>query len=586
MIRTVSCFLWITLSVFCLGWAPGTRAQDDMGVLRLTGVRPTGGAPGGGLVVALRAEPRTFNPVNGSTEATRAVLHRLHANLVNINRLSQKTEPALARRWTASSDGRRFRLELRRGLRFSDGQPMDADDVLFSFQVYLDPRIASPQRDLLLIDGKPLEVRKVDSHTVEVELPGPYAVGDRLFDGLSILPEHRLGPAYREGRFADAWNISTAPTEVVGLGPFRLKRYIPGERVELERNPYYWKVDAEDRPLPYLDSLTFLIVPSRDAQALRFQSGEAHLIDQVPPQSFQALQGFGKERGFVLQDLGPNLTFEFLVFNMNDLPEAMATPERVRKQQWFRDVRFRRAISTAIDREGIVQLVHLGHATPLATQVTPGNPSWRNAALKPPRRSVPQARQLLQDAGFHWSENGRLQDSDGVTVEFTLVTNSSSQARVRTAVLIQEDLRALGIRMQVAELEIGDLAHRLYESLDYEVCMIGLGGGDIDPNPEMPMWLFDGGNHLWHLGQQRPATPWEAEIDGLMRRQMVTLDRAERKRLYDRVQVLVAENLPLVFLVSPNVLVGARRDLGGFQPTILEHSTLWNVEQLYWRTAR
>jgi len=536
-------------------------------------------------VLALRAEPKTFNPVVAMSRSSVTVIQQMHADLVNINRLTRETEPALARRWTASTDGRRYRLELRRGVRFSDGHPLDADDVLFSLQVYLDEAVASLNRELLMIDGKPPVVRKIDRYTVEVELAGPYAVGDRLFDDLAILPEHRLGEAYRSGRFSEAWGPGTSSEEVVGLGPFRLRRYIAGERVELERNPYYWKVDADGRPLPYLDALTFLIVPSQDAQALRFQAGESHLIDDLSPQSFNALEGYGSERGFVLQDLGPNLTFQFVVFNLNDLP-ADSDPARLRRQRWFRDVRFRQAISHAIDREGIAQLIYLGHATPIATQVTPGNTEWRNRALTPPERSVPRARRLLQEAGFHWSEDGRLRDAEGVAVEFTLVTNSSTPARVRMNALIQEDLRSLGIRLRVVALDLGDLVQRLYDTFDYDAALIGLGGGDIDPNPEMPMWLFDGGNHLWHLGQKKPATPWEAEIDALMRRQMVTLDRTERKRLYDRVQELVAENVPLVFLVSPNVLVGARRDLGGFQPTILEHPTLWNVEQLYWRTAR
>ena len=102
----------------------------------------------------------------------------------------------------------------------------------------------------------------------------------------------------------------------------------------------------------------------------------------------------------------------------------------------------------------------------------------------------------------------------------------------------------------------------------------------------MAVWLSSGGTHLWHPGQSRPATAWEAEIDALMRRQVTTLDGAARKRLYDRVQELVADNVPLIFLVSPDILVGANTALGNFRPAILDHHTLWNVEELFWHQKR
>ena len=199
------------------------------------------GRYGGRLVVALRAEPKTFNPVIAADSPSRAVVWQMIGDLVHINRYTQKTEPALAKSWSASSDGRRFIVQLRRGLRFSDGQPLDADDVLFSFQVYLDENVHAPQRDLLIVGGKPITLRKLDSYRIEFELAQPYAAAERLFDGFAILPRHLLEKAYREGKLAQAWTLNTPPAEIAGLGPFRLKEYVPGQRLVLERNPYYWK---------------------------------------------------------------------------------------------------------------------------------------------------------------------------------------------------------------------------------------------------------------------------------------------------------------------------------------------------------
>jgi peptide/nickel transport system substrate-binding protein len=192
----------------------------------------------------------------------------------------------------------------------------------------------------------------------------------------------------------------------------------------------------------------------------------------------------------------------------------------------------------------------------------------------------------LRAAGFRWNHEEQLLDSSGKRVEFSILASSSSPERVKMATLLQDDLKNIGIRVQVVSLEFRALLDRVLNSREYEACILGLVSGDVDPNPEMNVWLSSGGSHLWNPGQQEPMTPWEAEIDGLMRQQMTTLDHGIRKGLYDRVPQIAAENLPLICLVSPNILVAAPKDLGNFQPAILDHYTLWNVEQLYWRTSR
>src|ERR1700689_2158994 len=243
------------LAVACLGGPAKARAgqaSDDRMVLE--GVP---GHAGGRLVVALRSEPKTLNPVLGVDEPSREVIRCLSADLIHINRWSLKTEPSLAKSWNVSRDGRQYTLELRRGLHFSDGEPFTADDVIFSFQVYLDEKVDSSQRDLLVVGGKPIVVVKVDAYTVRFELAQPYAAAERLFDGVAILPQHLLEGSYRSGNFSQAWNLSMAPNQFAGLGPFRLKEYVPGQRVVLERNPYYWKQDRNGTRLPYLNEIVF-----------------------------------------------------------------------------------------------------------------------------------------------------------------------------------------------------------------------------------------------------------------------------------------------------------------------------------------
>ena len=220
------------------------------------------GHAGGRLVVALRSEPKTLNPVLAVDDPSRDLIRSVTADLIHINRGSLKTEPSLAKSWNVSPDGRQYTLHLRRGLRFSDGEPFDADDVIFSFQVYLDEKIDSPQRDLLVVGGKPIVVVKVDKYTVRFELAQPYAAAERLFDGVAVLPRHLLEASYRAGTFSNAWTLSIAANQFAGLGPFRLKEYVPGQHVVLERNPYYWKADRGGNQLPYLNEVMFLFVPS------------------------------------------------------------------------------------------------------------------------------------------------------------------------------------------------------------------------------------------------------------------------------------------------------------------------------------
>jgi len=535
------------------------------------------GRPGGGLVVAQRAEPKTLNPVLAADSASREVIRRMTADLIHINRETQRTEPALARSWSVEKGGRRYVLRLRRGVRFSDGHPFDAGDVLFSFQVYLDPNVHSPQRDLLIVNGKPISVSRVDAYTVAFDLAGPYAAVERIFDEVAILPRHLLEKPYREGRLAAAWLPSTPPAQMAGLGPFRLRQYTPGQRVVLERNPHYWKADRKGVRLPYLESVTFLQVGAEDAQVLRFRAGETDVISRLSARNFAALEKERESGRYRLIDLGPGLEYNFLFFNLNP---GSGNPIR---RAWFQDVSFRRAISAAVDRQGIARLVYQGRATPLWNFVTPGNKLWADPALPRPARSLEQARAVLRNAGFAWNREGALLDPRGNRVEFSIATSAGNPDRVQIATILEDDLRQIGMRVHVVSLEFRALLDRLLKTFDYEGCVLGLVTGDVDPTAETNLWMSSGGTHLWHLGQRSPATPWEAGIDSLMRRQMTETDPARRKALFDGVQRIVAEQLPVICITAPNILVGARTTLGNFRPAILDHYTLWNIEEVYWR---
>jgi len=544
------------------------------------------GRSGGRLVVSLRAEPKTLNPLTAADTISREVIAAMQADLIHINRSTQLTESALAKSWKISSDGLQYTLTLRQGLRFSDGHPLDADDVLFTFHVYLDENIHATQRDLLIVGGKPITVRKVDAQTLVFQLARPYGVEERLFDGIAILPRHLLEKPYQEGKLGQLWTPSTPPNEWAGLGPFRLKEYVAGQKLVLERNPYYWKSDTKGNRLPYLDELVFLFVPSADAQVLRFQSGETDIITRLGADNFSVLSR--QQRAFTMADAGPGLEFNFLFFNLNDLGEKSA-PEVAPKQKWFREVKFRQAISAAVDRDAIVRLVYQGRGAALWGPVTPGDRRWIDASIPHPPRSLERARALLKEAGFSWSTSpdggSVLIDSDGKLVEFSILTSSSNADRAKMATLLQDDLKQLGMHVQVVPLEFRSLIDRVTQTRQYDACILGLASFDTDPNPNLNVWLSSGGTHLWNPSQSHPATSWEAEIDRAMERQLSAPGYEQRKKLYDRVQEILAEYQPMIFLASPDILVGAKNSIANFHPVVLEPYVLWNVEQLYFRNG-
>jgi len=260
-----------------------------------------------------------------------------------------------------------------------------------------------------------------------------------------------------------------------------------------------------------------------------------------------------------------------------------------RKMKWFRVLKFRQAISAAIDRDAIVRLVYQNRGAALWGPVTPGNHRWGNPAIPHPARSLEKARALLQESGFAWTTatdgEPALVDSDAKPVEFSILTSSTNADRTKMATLIQDDLKQIGIRVQVVPLEFRSLIDRVTQTREYEACVLGLVNFDADPTPELNVWLSSGGNHLWNPSQSHPATAWEAEIDSLMRQQLAAPSYEQRKKAFDRVQQILAEMQPMIFLASPDILVGAKNSIGNFHPSVLEPYVLWNVEQLYFRNT-
>ena len=540
---------------------------------------------GGALTIAAGAEPKTLNPLVAADQPSRDAIYPLSADLIHLNRSTLACEPALAKSWRASRDGKQYFVTLRSGLRFSDGSPLTADDVVFTFQLHLDPKVNSTQRDMLLIEDKPIAVAKISEDTVRFDLPAPYAPGEQIFDGVWILPRAKLEKAYREGHINEAWNTAVSTAEIAGAGPFRLKQYLPGQRLVLERNPFYWKKDESGHALPYLDRLEFSYAADANAQLLRLRAGEVDVLPRLRADDVAALAARPELR---VTDAGPGLEYNFLAFNWNAAGAQRA---------WFRNMQFRRAVAHAVDRDAIVKLVYQGKASPIWSQVTPGNRVWHSDKAAQYPYDPARATALLQQAGFKRDAGGQsggglrrdgagaLRDSEGRAVEFTLMVSASNAARRKMATLVEEDLAKIGIRAHVTPTEFASMVDAVLHGGRYEAVLWGIAGGDPDPSSDANVWMASGNLHMWNLRlKDQPAPslePWEAEIDRLMQTQMTLVSFKARKAAIDRVQDLVSTNLPVVFLVSPHVLAASRAGIGGFAPAIVEPVALWNCERWY-----
>ena len=355
------------------------------------------------------------------------------------------------------------------------------------------------------------------------------------------------------------------------LGPFMVADYKPGATLLLKRNPNYWKTDAQGKKLPYLDAIQLDIQPNRDVEMLRFKRSEIDLINSLDSEYYDKLASTNPQ---VVHDAGPSLDSEQVWFN-----EVAKAPLPPYKKNWFRSANFRRAISQAINRDDMAKIVFRGHAQAAIGPVSPANQFWFNAKLKPVPYSPDAALKILQADGFRL-ENGVLKDKDGNEVVFSIITNSGNKYRERMAAMMQEDLQKIGIHVNVVTLDFPSLIERMTQTFDYEAILLGLTNVGLDPNDMMNVCLSSSENHQWNPSEKAPETAWEAEIDKLMRTQASSADPKKRKETFDRVQEIVVDQAPFIYLVNRNALSAVSPNVHGANPVILVPQTYWNVERL------
>ncbi|MEM6823388.1 MAG: ABC transporter substrate-binding protein, partial [Verrucomicrobiota bacterium] len=514
---------------------------------------------GGIFIRAELGELATLNPMVAEDRSSSNAIKLMLGSLVEYNWVTEESIPGLAKSWTISEDGKTFTFSLREGLRWSDGHLFDADDVLFSYQAYMDERFPNRGRFQLLIDGQFPKFEKIDDLTVRIISPKIYAPFLIFICGMEIMPEHILRPAFEDGTLLKAWSIGTAknnPNMIVGTGPYLLESYKPGERIVFVRNPNYYKVDQDGNRLPYMDRIISHIFRDVRTQTIAFSRGLTD-AESIQPTDLGWVQMSSEKFDFKILERGPAPSTSFIWFNLNPGKNKDGKPfVDPKKLAWFQDVRFRRAVSYGVNRKGIIDGVLFGRGVELVSMTSPANKKWFNPNVRRYPYDPEKARSLLIEAGFRYDNQGKLFDTTGNRVSFKLETNKESNTRTDMATVFKENMAELGIEVELRFVDFNSFIVSISDSFEYEAGLLGFGGGVSDPHAGKDIYMSGGRLHQWYPEQPTPATPWEAEIDKLMIEQGSTLDFTKRKAAFDRVQALIAEHVPVIPLVTPMGYVG------------------------------
>lgn len=513
-----------------------------------TAPTPAPGLGGGTAVVAVMADVSTFNEYQSTGEVMEtAVIDLLFPSLAHeqpdYEQHPPTFAPRLAERWERSPDGKVWTFLLRKDARWSDGTPVTAEDVRFTFRVQKSEEVGSPGLEIKdAIDN----VEVVDPSTVRFHFTGvyPYQLMDAN-DG-HIVPAHAWGQV----PFA-RWQTEDFSSRLITSGPFRLASHTPQQTLILERDPDFW-----GRPRPNLERLVLRVIPDVTSQVNQLLAGQVDVVPVLPPREAGRVTQSGTAR---LVDL-PSRLWGFLAWN--------------NRHPLFRDARVRRALSEAINRQALVDSVYLGFARPAVGPVL--SSFWAfNSSLKPLPFDPAAAARLLDEAGFKATGRNGRRERHGVPLAFDLLFPSTNTMRAQAAVLIQADLAKVGVEAHPTGVEFTALMAR-QESGDFaavlsaweEATKVDLVSCWVTPSEDAGSSNF--------FAYSNP------EVDRLALAARDEPDFAMAKPLLDRAQELIVADAPVTFLYEARQLVGVSRRLENAQPS--PAGVFFTVES--WRLAR
>lgn len=576
--------LYLTTFVFVLlltacgpATAPGPQTPGDTTTQQ--NYAPKVGKVGGEIILSTNSDPKSFNPILAKETSTTTITANVFEGLITVDPITTDIKPHLAKSWEHSEDGLTWTFHLRDDVTWSDGEKFTADDVVFTFrQLIYNPDIPNSAADVMKVAGEEIDVTKIDDFTIQCKLPTKFAPF-LMSMSQEILPKHRLEKFVGAGSFNQSLGVDMNPSDLVGTGPFLLESYAAGETVILKRNPNYWKKDAEGQTLPYLEKLVYKIVKSEDTQLLQFQNGELDAYG-LRGTDFPILKPQEAGGNFTIFNLGATSNSNFLAFNLNPGDNEGTPFIEPRKRELLEKKEFRQAVSYALDRESIINIVLNGFGQPQWGPTTSNMGYFHNPDVPQYPFNPEKAKQILGELGYNkTNDEGYLTNEAGEQLEFTFLTNSDNSQRVKIAEIIRKDLENIGIKINFSALDFNNLVSKLTASYDWEIILIGLTGG-IEPHFGQNVWHSTGGLHMWHPAQTEPQREWEKEINELFNTGAQELDRAKRKTIYDKWQVIAATELPLVYTAVPESMAALRNKFENVFPTSYG-GVLWNIEEIF-----
>lgn len=571
------------------------------------------GVRGGTFHMAVTYEPQSWNPLVDESSANTFYTSQVFRGLVGTNPRSGMLVCELAKSWEIGLDNRTITFHLRAGVKWSDGTPFTAEDVIFTYnKLLLYEELSGSGYLPVLPDGTHPTLHIVGRYTIVVTFSQPYRPLLAAFD-FPILPAHRL--AYWVPGEEDPWQATYADLgEICGLGPYIPHEYVPGSHVIMIRNPHYYVYDQNGTQLPYCDRYVIALVPDGDTALLMFKNGESYVLDPRPV-DIPILNNEADVRGFTLYigDVEDGVWgTEFIAFNQDlaasqtdptssepseqdttgdvhhscppyipphcpaNVPSQLLDcwefsavflkekqpPYTDRLQILFRDLRFRQAVAHALDKQNIIDSVYNGLAVPIWSPVDVASPFYagRDGYGGPITEAdavlyhydLERAGELLDEIGIVDTDgDGFREFSDGTPVEFELITNAENPLREGLCRAIKEGLAKIGIQVNFNPVAFYTLVSKLLEG-EYEAAVLGLSGG-FEPNGAADVYCSTGGLHFWHYSAvEGDVFEYEKRIDELFGKAVTTYDDHEAFEHYKEYQRLFAsQDMGLIFTVRP-----------------------------------
>jgi peptide/nickel transport system substrate-binding protein len=483
---------------------------------------------GGNLIYGSFSEPKNLNPYILNDVPSDDVARLIFDGLVKTNN-KLEAQPYLAEKIDISSDNLTYTVKIKQGVKFHDGVELTAEDVMFSYNIAKDPGYAGPRKSNFdMIES----MKKIDNYTVEFKLNKIDVTFYPTTLSFGIVPKHLL----EKVPVKDMGDYTAFNKKPIGTGPFKFTEWVEGQYVKVEKNPEYF--DGS----PYIDSITYKIVPDQNALILALQSGEID-YGAVPSTDIKKVREWVDSKNKRVEE-GLDLAYTFIGYNS--------------KNPLFADKRVRQALTTAINREDLVKFVLEGEGEVANVPESPLSWAYSNDVSKfayAPDKAV----QLLKEAGWVKGADGKLKNAKGEVFKFSLQTNAGNKAREDIISIVKDQLKELGIEVKIEAIEFQALVEKLTKTRKYDAIVIGWG---LSAFPDL-YEIFHSDNSS--EGAFNFVFYKNPEVDALISQARQTPDKTKYKEIYASIYKKISEDQPYTFLYYPKTHSVLPKNLMGYE---------------------